>query len=200
MRETYDASIGGRKGLLYVGYGTAEEGDTAAWTAESGTMIRFVRKDGEVPLSFDVGRLLSCDAKGRYRMIVVYEDEEGGDGGGGDGDGGEPVEKRIAIVRVHSTAVDRVIGAVLDLAERVEKERGGAEEGAGGSDVVADAGYSAAAAAATTAIAVAPPGTAEHADTDPGADTAAAESAPRQYEPPSHLKRAEGAQEAKAEP
>lgn len=96
MRETYDASIGGRKGLLYVGYGTANEGDTAAWTAESGTMIRFVRKDGEVPLSFDVGRLLSCDAKGRYRMIVVYEDEDGGDG-----DGDEPVEKRIAIVRVH---------------------------------------------------------------------------------------------------
>lgn len=151
MRETFDASIGGRKGLLYVGYGPSG-GDTED-TATEGTMIRFVRGDGEVPMSFDVSRLMSCDAKGRYRMIVVYEEDVEGE------DGGE-AEKQMAIVRVYNTAVDRVIGVVLDLAERAEAEAAeaarnevdggsGGEQGGGQRDVAVDGGYSTADAMAT---------------------------------------------------
>ena len=130
MQETYDAAIGGHKGLLHVGCGGPEGkagegrggggGDGDGGDGDGGgTMIRFVReRDGEAPLSFDASRLLSCEAKGRYRMIVTYEDAGGGGGGeggsegGGEGDG----EKRLAIVRVYHTAVDRVIGAVMELA------------------------------------------------------------------------------------
>ena len=147
MRETFDASIGGRKGLLYVGYGPSG-GDTED-TATEGTMIRFVRGDGEVPMSFDVSRLMSCDAKGRYRMIVVYEEDVEGE------DGGE-AEKQMAIVRVYNTAVDRVIGVVLDLAERAEAARnegdgggGGGGQGRGQSAVAVDGGYSTADAMST---------------------------------------------------
>lgn len=161
MRETYDASINGRKGLLYVGYGAAGEGgDTATAagdaTALEGTMIRFVRgDDGEVPLSFDASRLLSCDAKGRYRMVVVHEECTGG------GDDEEPGEKRLTVVRVRGTAVDRVIGAVLDLAERAAKgdgQGGRGGDGGGGSDG-SDAAVGIGAGSATTAIAAAPAGT-----------------------------------------
>lgn len=183
MRETFDASIGGRKGLLYVGYGPSG-GDTED-TATEGTMIRFVRGDGEVPLSLDVSRLLSCDAKGRYRMIVVYEE------GGGDGEDGEVAEKRMAIVRVYSTAVDRVIGVVLDLAERAEAEAAAAaaaeaaeaarSEGDGGSGhegrgeraVPVDGGYSTAdamaSAAGASSAAAADAGAADGATTDEAA-------------------------------
>lgn len=187
MRETYDASIGGRKGLLYVGYGAAGDGGDGAAAASAvedattveGTMIRFVREDdGEVPLSFDASRLLSCDAKGRYRMVVVHEECTGG------GDKGEPGEKRLTVVRVRGTAVDRVIGAVLDLAERAEK--GDGQEGGGddGPDPAAAAGI-AAAAATTTAIAAAPAGTGgfdgTRADGNPTVDDAVA--APPQPQP-----------------
>ena len=170
MGETFDASVGGRKGLLYVGYGAAggEGGggedaaggaDAAAAAAvDAGTMIRFVRSDdGDTHPSFDASRLLSCEAKGRYRMIVVWDDAGGGDDGD-DGDG-EPGEKKIAIVRVHGTAVDRVIGAVLDLAEMAKKgsDRGDDSGGGGGGAATkADVAPAGATGTATTAIAAAP--------------------------------------------
>ena len=136
MQETYDAAIGGHKGLLHVGCGGPEGkagegrgGDSGDGDGDGGgTMIRFVReRDGEAPLSFDASRLLSCEAKGRYRMIVTYEDA----GGAGDeGEGGSEGEKRLAIVRVYHTAVDRVIGAVMELAGLAGGE--GEEEGGDG--------------------------------------------------------------------
>ena len=129
MQETYDAAIGGHKGLLHVGCGGPEgKAGEGRGGDGGGTMIRFVReRDGEAPLSFDASRLLSCEAKGRYRMIVTYEDA-GGAGDEGEGGG----EKRLAIVRVYHTAVDRVIGAVMELAGLAGGE--GEEEGGDGGD------------------------------------------------------------------
>ena len=206
MRETYDASIGGRKGLLHVGHGAAAGDDggggggdaadraaTGANDATAGTTIRFVRNDdGEAPMSFDASRLLSCEPKGRYRMVVVWEDA------GSEGEGGEPGEKNIALVRVYGTAVDRVIGEVLDLAERAgtgeDQGDGAAEAKAGRSS---SAAMSATAAAATTAIAAAPAGgTAERCPAaNTGGDAAAAVAAA-----PPPADRAGGGQNAAPEP
>ena len=102
MQETYDASIGGQKGLLHVGGGDSDDDGN-----DNGSTVRFVSaRDGSVPLLFDASRLLSCNAKGRQRMVVSYADGDGDD-----------CEKRLATVRVLGTAADRVIGAVLELAE-----------------------------------------------------------------------------------
>ena len=211
MRETYDASIGGRKGLLHVGHGAASGGDGGGGgggdaadhaatgtndTTIAGTTIRFVRNDdGEAPMSFDASRLLSCEPKGRYRMVVVWEDAGSG---GGEGEGGEPGEKNIALVRVYGTAIDRVIGEVLDLAERAGKGEdqgaGAAKAGAGRSSA---AGMPATAAAATTVIAAAPAGgTAERRPAaNTGGDAAAAVAAA-----PPPADRAGDGREAAAEP
>ena len=98
--EAYDASIGGQKGLLYAGRKALEDGRDGGEGA-----VRFVSaRDGATLLSLGASRILSCSAKGRYRMLLSYEDAEGG-------------EKRLCLVRVYGTAVDRVIGVVLELAD-----------------------------------------------------------------------------------
>ena len=162
--ETYDASIGGSKGLLYVGHGGSGEPGTAAAAAEGsgndsvggGTGIRFVReRDGGVPMEFDATRLLSCSPKGRYRMIVSYAEGGGGGGGADDGGGEGEGERRLVTVRVLGTAIDRVIGAVLELAELAEQAEGSAGR---------DASTAAATAAAAAASADAGPGGAAAAD------------------------------------
>ena len=146
-------------------------------------------------MSFDASRLLSCEPKGRYRMVVVWEDVGSG---GREGEGGEPGEKNIALVRVYGTAVDRVIGEVLDMAERagegVDQGDGAAKAGAGRSS---PAGMSATAAAATTAIAAAPAGgTAER---RPVANTGGEPAAAVAAAPPP-ADRAGGGRDAAAEP
>lgn len=158
MGETYDASIGGQKGLLHVGRG--EGGDDGGGGAAAA--VRFVSaRDGSTPLSFDASRLLSCNAKGRQRMVVSYAE--------GDGDGGES-EKRMATVRVLGTAADRVIGAVLELAEDA-KERcaispdGGAARA--GADGATEARSTADAVAIAASSAGAPHGVPSAADAEP---------------------------------
>lgn len=104
--EAYDASIGGQKGLLYVGRSGGEaEVDGGDGDSEGGGAVRFVSaRDGATLLSLDASRVLSCSAKGRYRMLLSYDDADDG-------------EKRLCLIRVYGMAVDRVIGVVLELAD-----------------------------------------------------------------------------------
>ena len=112
--EVFDAGVGGRKGLLYVGYGerTDRDGRTVRFEGGGG--------GGGEPLSFAADAILSCEAKGRYRMVVTYADAEGG--------------RRMAVIRVQGTAVDRVMGAVEALAAAAS---GG---GTGAADAAKEAG------------------------------------------------------------
>lgn len=105
--EVFDAGVGGRKGLLYVGCGGRADKD--------GRTVRFECGGAGEPLSFAADAILSCEAKGRYRIVVIYADAEGG--------------RRMAVIRAQGTAVDRVMGAVEALATAAS---GGASGAAGG--------------------------------------------------------------------
>ena len=179
--EAYDASIGGQKGLLYVGRRDLEEGGGGDGGGEGA--VRFVSaRDGATLLSLGASRILSCSAKGRYRMLLSYADVEGG-------------ERRLCLVRVHGTAVDRVIGVVLELADaaRAAKAEADVDGGASGGRVPAarregngempsyrpdDAGAVAGGAAADSSTPGAASGTPSAPDSDMDGQIALSNSAP----------------------